>query len=54
MAFSSQEHWSGLPFPPPGDRPNPGMEPASPASPTLQMDSLLPNHRGSLWLSGKE
>ena len=31
------EHWSGLPFPSPGDRPNPGIEPGSPA---LQGDSL--------------
>ena len=30
-----QEYWSGLPFPPPGDPPNPGIEPASPASPEL-------------------
>ena len=28
--FSRQEYWSGLPFPPPGDRPNPGIEPGSP------------------------
>ena len=27
MGFSRQEHWSGLPCPPPGDRPEPGMEP---------------------------
>ena len=31
MGFSRQEHWSGLPFPSPGDLPDPGMEPASPA-----------------------
>ena len=31
MRFSRQEHWSGLPFPPPGDLPNPGIEPSSPA-----------------------
>ena len=31
IGFSRQEYWSGLPFPPPGDLPNPGMEPASPA-----------------------
>ena len=31
MEFSRQEYWSGLPFPPPGDLPNPGIEPASPA-----------------------
>ena len=37
MAFSRQEHWSWLPCPPPGDLPNSGMEPRSPA---LQADSL--------------
>ena len=31
MEFSRQDCWSGLPFPPPGDLPNPGMEPVSPA-----------------------
>ena len=31
MGFFRQEYWSGLPFPPPGDLPNPGIEPASPA-----------------------
>ena len=35
MGFSRQEHWSGLPFPPPGDLPNPGIEPASLTSPAL-------------------
>ena len=30
-----QEYWSGLPFPLPGDLPDPGLEPASPASPAL-------------------
>jgi len=35
MEFSSQEYWSGLPFPIPGDLPDPGIEPASLASPTL-------------------
>ena len=38
MGFSRQEHWSGLPFPSPGNLPNPGIEPKSPA---LQADSLL-------------
>ena len=33
MGFSRQEHWSGLPWPPPGDLPHPGIEPASPVSP---------------------
>ena len=36
--FSRQECWSGLPFPSPGDLPNPGIEPGSPA---LQADALL-------------
>ena len=31
MGFSRQEHWSGLPFPSPGDLPDPGIEPESPA-----------------------
>ena len=31
MGFSRQEYWSGLPFPYPGDLPNPGIEPQSPA-----------------------
>ena len=32
MGFSRQEYWSGLPFPSPGDLPNPGIKPRSPAS----------------------
>ena len=35
MEFSRQEYWSGLSCPPPGDLPNPGMEPTTPASPAL-------------------
>ena len=37
MGFSRQEYWSGLPRPPPGDLPAPGIEPRSPA---LRVDSL--------------
>ena len=37
MGFSRQESWSGLPLPPPGGLPNPGIEPGSPA---LQADFL--------------
>ena len=37
MEFSRQQYWSGLPFPPPGDLPDPVIEPGSPA---LQADSL--------------
>ena len=33
--FSRQEYWSGLPFPTPGDLPNPGIKPTSPKSPAL-------------------
>ena len=35
MEFSSQEYCSGVPFPIPGDLPNPGTEPTSPVSPAL-------------------
>ena len=38
MGFSRQEYWSGLPFPSPGDLPNPGIEPGSPA---LEADALI-------------
>ena len=41
--FSRQEHWSGQPFPSPGDLPHPGIEPRSPA---LRADSLLHEHQG--------
>ena len=37
MGFCRQEYWSGLPFPSPGDLPNPGIEPGSPA---WQADAL--------------
>ena len=38
MEFSRQEYWRGLPFPSPGDLPDPGIEPRSPV---LQADTLL-------------
>ena len=41
MRFSQQEYWSGLPCPPPGDLPNPGIKLTSP---TLQADTLLLSH----------
>ena len=44
MGFSREEYWSGLPFPPPGDPPSPGVEPGSPA---LQADALLSEPQGS-------
>ena len=40
IGFSRQEYWSGLPFPSPGDLPDPGIEPASLMSPAMQADSL--------------
>ena len=45
MGFPRREYWSGLPFPSPGDLPNPGTEPRSPA---LQADSLPTELRGKL------
>ena len=47
MEFSRQGYWSGLPFPPPGDLPDPGIEPGSPA---LQADSLPLSHQGTTFL----
>ena len=49
MGFSKQECWSGLPFPSPGDLPNPGIEPGSP---TLQADTLLSEPPGR-WATRK-
>ena len=43
MGFSRREYWSGLPFPSPGDLPNPGIEPRSP---TLQADALTSDPPG--------
>ena len=43
MEFSRPEYWSGKPFPSPGDLPNPGTEPKSPA---LQVDSLPAEPQG--------
>ena len=47
MKFFKQEYWSGLPSPPPGDLPDPGIELSSLVSPALQTDSLPLSHRGS-------
>ena len=44
MDFPMHEYWSGLPFPPPGNLPDPGIKPGSPA---LQADSLLSEPPGS-------
>ena len=44
MELCRQEYWGGLPFPSPGDLPNPGIKSGSPA---LQADALPPSHQGS-------
>ena len=49
MGFPRQEYWSGLPSPSPGDLPNPGIKPTSPA---WQKDCLLLNPLGSDLFSG--
>ena len=46
MGISRQEYWSGLPFPSPGDLPDPGMETRSPA---LQADALTSEPPGICW-----
>ena len=40
VGFFRQEYWSGLPFPSPGDLPNPGVEQIARVFPALQADSL--------------
>ena len=45
MEFSRKQYWGGLPFPSPGDLPDPGIEPGSPA---LQADSLPGKPQGHL------
>ena len=45
VSISKQEYWSGLPFLPLGDLPDPGIKPGSPAAPALQADSLPLSHR---------
>ena len=48
MGFSRQQYWSGLPFPSPGDLPDPGIKPGSPA---FQADSWTSEPRGKPWLN---
>ena len=51
MGFSRQKYWSGLPFPSPGDLPNPGVEPTSP---TLQADALTSEPPGKPMAESEE
>ena len=51
MGFSSQEYWSGLPFPSPGDLPDPGIEPKSPM---LQADALSSEPPGKILIIHKK
>ena len=53
MGFSRQEYWSGLPFPPPGNLPDPGIEPTSLMSPVWQSGSLPLAPPGSPWQGWK-
>ena len=48
MGFSRQQYWSGLPFPSPGDLPNPGLKAGSP---TFQTDALLSEPPGKCYRS---
>ena len=63
MGFSQQENWSALPFPPPGDLPDLGIEPESPVFPSLAgrffttespgkpPGRIKPNYHVSFWAS---
>ena len=44
IRFSRQEYWTGLPFLPPGDLPNPGIEPASVTSTCIDRKIFYPYH----------
>ena len=56
IGFSRQEYWSRLPCPPPGHLPDPGIEPRSPVSPAMQVDSSpaeparKPEHVTTSWV----
>ena len=47
MGFSRQEHWTGLPGPPPGDLPGPGVQPTSLSPPARRAGPLPPVRLGS-------
>ena len=52
MGFSRQEYWSGLPFPPPGGLPDPGIEPGSPPAPALSGGSFTTEPPGKTQFPG--
>ena len=54
MEFSRPEYWSGMPFPSPGDLPNPGIELVSLVPPVLQADFLLLSHWDCLKFTKQE
>ena len=54
MEFSRQEYWSGLPFLSPGDLPDPGIEPKSPALQADALTSELPGKPQDLLFSSQE
>ena len=52
VGFFTQEYWSGLPFPPPEDPLNPGIEPSSPVSPALAGGFFTTEPPGKPWFRG--
>ena len=54
VGFSRQEYWSRLPFPSPGDLPDPGIEPPSPVSPALQVNFIPAEPPGSSWCNSNK
>ena len=50
MEIFRQDYWSGLPFPSPGDLPNPGIEPGSPALQAVSLPTEPPGESDSLLL----
>ena len=53
MEFFRQEYWSGLPFPPPGDLPDPGIEPVSPSASELAGGFFTTEPPGTLYILPK-
>ena len=56
LGFPRQEYWSELPFPPPGDLPDPGIKPLSPVSPALagRLFTTEPPHLNQLHFNLKK